>query len=166
MSDRYSDDQMNGYNGPTNPTTQHTDFSRMSAGERREHIDRLEYADAKAEHDAKEAALQARVREATERSLQGNQWLKAQQAGLNNFRSTVQNGQVTTEQLNRPTGNLTGHDFTAPQALVDQLNVWVGDIELGPIQAREMMERGEIKQDTYYAAVDKALAPYGYGRFR
>jgi hypothetical protein len=134
--------------------------------QRREQINQLEYADAKAEVDAKEAALQARVREATERSLQGNQWLKAQEAGLNNFRSTVQNGRTTIEQINPKVGNLTGHDFTAPQALVDTLNVWVGGIQLGPVQAREMMQRGEISQDAYYAAVDKALAPYGYGRFR
>lgn len=166
MTDRYSADQMNGYNGPTNPTAPSTDFSRMDADQRREYIDQLEYADAKAEVDAKEAALQARVRKATERSLQGNQWLKAQEAGLNNFRSITQNGRTTFEQINPKVGNLTGSDFTAPQALVDTVNVWVGGMELGPQQAKEMMQRGEISQDTYYAAVDKALAPYGYGSFR
>jgi hypothetical protein len=167
-NDRYNEDQMNGYNGPTHssplPSAEEQRLMAMTREQRRDYIDQIEHASAKAEHDAKEAALQAQIREATERSLAGNQWYQAQQRGLNNQRVTVQNGVMRTERLNDRSGNHQSDysDFTAPAALVDTLPITVGGIQLGPDQAREMLARGEISEKAYYAGLDAALEPYGY----
>ena len=99
-------------------------------------------------------------------SLDGNPYYQNLLRGQSNAqRVTVQDGVTTHEQLNQR-GSLTNHDFTAPQALVDTIPVTIGGIQLGPQQAKEMMQRGEIREDAYYDALDEALADYGYKSFR
>ncbi len=49
---------------------------------------------------------------------------------------------------------------------MDTIPVTIGGIQLGPQQAKEMMLRGEIREDAYYDALDEALADYGYKSFR
>lgn len=142
----------------------HASMAAMTPEQRRDHIDRIEHAASVAEHNEKQAALRAKVEAATQVSLAGNAWFQAQRQGQLNQRITVADGQTTVEQLNaRPAGN-TGPFTAPPAALVDQLPVTVGGIQLGPRQARDMLARGEISQADYDAGLNEALIPYGYGK--
>ncbi|MDW9931990.1 hypothetical protein GOB12_02320 [Sinorhizobium meliloti] len=163
-NERYSTEQMtqnaeHAYKTP--PTAEELGFMSMSPDQRRDYISRMEHAAAKATHDTKVAALQEQVRKATEVSLQGNQWYQMQQRGQLSQRVSVSDGQTTTENL-RATPNASSNAYTAPKALVDQLPVTVGGIQLGPDQAKEMLARGEISARDYQSAVNEALKPYGY----
>jgi 5-hydroxyisourate hydrolase-like protein (transthyretin family) len=151
---------------PRQPTEQEYAFASMSVEQRADHIDRLKHLSAVTSYNNKEAALKAKVAAATEVSLAGNAWYQAKQAGTLNQRVTVQNGRTTVEQLNQKTDTRNGAYAMPPRALIDQVPVTVGGIQLGPKQAQEMMARGEISEDDYAHAVDVAMAPYGYGSFR
>jgi hypothetical protein len=144
----------------TNMTTNNNSIEAALAGmsyeQRREAIDRIEHANAVAQHNEREAALRAKVEAATEVSLKGNSWYQMQQSGQ------LRTGQALTEGQKAIAAAAKPMSGSAPQALVDQLPVTVGGIQLGPKQAREMVDRGEISRADYVAAVNAALVPYGH----
>ncbi|TIL44961.1 MAG: hypothetical protein E5Y32_22850 [Mesorhizobium sp.] len=146
----------------TNMTTNNNSIEAALAGmsyeQRREAIDRIEHANATAQHNEREAALRAQVEAATEASLKGNQWLQMQQSGQ------LRSGQALTEGQAKIAAAAAAQPMNgnAPQALVDQLPVTVGGIQLGPQQAKDMLARGEITRADYVAGVNAALAPYGH----
>ncbi|NGO54824.1 hypothetical protein [Allomesorhizobium camelthorni] len=146
------------------PTAAESAFQAMTGEQRRDHIDRLEYASVKADQANKAAALKAQVDAATQVSLDGNAWFQAQQRGQLNQRITVANGQTTVEQLNAKAPMNSGPFISAPAAIVDQLPVTVGGIQLGPQQAKDMLARGEISKADYDRGLNEALIPYGYGK--
>ncbi|AID30572.1 hypothetical protein [Mesorhizobium jarvisii] len=133
------------------------DLANMTGEQRREELRRVDALAAQAQRDQKEAALRAQVDTATERGLLFNQQLQAQRMGVNT-------GQALNEGQSRiaKAASDAPHAHSAPQALIDQLPVKVGGIELGPQQAKDMLARGEIRQADYAAAVNHALKPYGY----
>ncbi|MER8743225.1 hypothetical protein NKH54_09080 [Mesorhizobium sp. M1004] len=165
---RYSDDQMSGSSSHTysEPTEQERALMAMSATQREEVIDRMRFDAARATHLEKEARLKAQIAAATEVSLAGNQWYQAQQRGQLSQRVSISNGKTTVEQLNAKADPSNSAFAVPPRALVDSLPVTVGGIQLGPKQARQMVEAGEISPADYAAAVEQAVAPYGYGSFR
>lgn len=120
-----------------------------------ERIDRMRFDAAKERHDRKEADLKAQVETATEVSLRANQQLAAQRMGINGGQALTAGQQMAAQEA-------SGDAFmVAPRALIDQLPVTIGGIQLGPKQAQDMLARGEIRRADYVAAVNKALAPYG-----
>ncbi|TIP26246.1 MAG: hypothetical protein E5X67_21025 [Mesorhizobium sp.] len=149
------------------PTAAEQAIMNMSPAERADHIDRMRHAAAVANYSEKEARMKAQIAAATEVSLAGNQWYQAQQRGQLSQRVSISNGKTTVEQLNAKAPPSDSSAFAIPpRALVDSLPVTVGGIQLGPKQARQMVEAGEISPEDYGAAVERAVAPYGYGSFR
>ncbi|UVK36823.1 hypothetical protein LHFGNBLO_003786 [Mesorhizobium sp. AR10] len=140
---------------PSGITVNGRDLASMSTTERHEELRRVDAAAEQAKAAQKEAALQAQIAAATERSLQFNEQLRAQRVGINT-------GQALSEGQKAQVAAAKPMNGSAPQALVDQLPVTVGGIQLGPKQAREMADRGEITRADYVAAVNAALAPYGH----
>ncbi|CAH2394513.1 hypothetical protein [Mesorhizobium ventifaucium] len=166
---RYSEDQMNetaSHKPAAAPTTAELAIMNMTQAERETHIDKLRHASAVAAYNEKEARLKAQVAAATEVSLAGNQWYQAQQRGELSQRVSISNGKTTVEQLNAKADPSDSAFAVPPRALVDSLPVTIGGIQLGPKQARQMVEAGEISAKDYAAAVELAVAPYGYGSFR
>ncbi|ESY82805.1 hypothetical protein X739_25760 [Mesorhizobium sp. LNHC220B00] len=166
---RYSEEQMSGSARHTysEPTEEERALMAMSTTQREELIDRMRYDAARATHLEKEARMKAQIAAATEVSLAGNHWYQAQQRGQLSQRVSVTNGQTTVEQLNAKAPPSNSSAFSVPpRALVDSLPVTIGGIQLGPKQARQMAEDGEISMEDYGEAVARAVAPYGYGSFR
>ncbi|MER9521507.1 hypothetical protein NKI44_29815 [Mesorhizobium sp. M0614] len=164
--DRYSDDQMSGKDSDKPMSATEKAFANMTPEQRSEFVERAQHASAKAAHDEKAAKLRAQVAAATEVSLAGNAWYQQQQRGTLSQRVSISNGVTKVEQLNAPAPESASSAFAVPpRALVDTIPVTVGGIQLGPKQAREMYERGEISANDYGAGLDEALRPYGY-RFR
>jgi hypothetical protein len=138
----------------------------MTQDERDMFIDKMRHASAVAAYNEEEARLKAKVAAATEVSLAGNQWYQAQQRGQLSQRVSISNGKTTVEQINAKADPSNSAFAVPPRALVDRLPVTIGGIQLGPQQARQMVEAGEISAKDYAAAVELAVAPYGYGSFR
>lgn len=108
-----------------------------------------------AEKDRQEADFQERIAAQTEAGLRANQQMQAKRMGINT-------GQALNEGQKAQVAAASAGAFNAaPQALVDQLPVTIGGIQLGPQQAKDMLARGEIRQADYVAAVNAALTPYG-----
>lgn len=145
------------------PTVEEARFMAMSAEERREHIERMEWASKKAEHDAREARIKAEVERATEVSLANNAWLQSHQRGTLSQRAEVRDGRMTVETIN-PAFDLSKGTIGAPQALIDGLGLKIGGVSLGAKEAQAMVLRGEIRAQDYQAAVNEALVPYGYAK--
>ncbi|MFC3325668.1 hypothetical protein [Mesorhizobium cantuariense] len=165
----YSDEQMResaSHKPTTMPTMAEFAIMNMTTAERETHIDKMRHAAAVANYNEKEARIKAQVAAATEVSLAGNQWYQAQQRGELSQRVSVSNGKTTVEQLNAKADPSNSAFAVPPRALVDILPVTVGGIQLSPKQARQMVEAGEISTADYAAAVELAVAPYGYGSFR
>lgn len=118
-------------------------------------VDQMRRDHEQAEKDRKEAAFQEQIAAQTEAGLRANQQLQAKRLGINT-------GQALTEGQKAQITAAKPMNGSAPQALVDQLAVTVGGIQLGPQQAKDMAARGEISQGDYVAAVNAALVPYGY----
>ncbi|MER9934708.1 hypothetical protein [Mesorhizobium sp. M0088] len=148
------------------PTAAEQAIMNMSPAQRAEHIDRMRHAAAVANYTEKEDRVKAQVAAATEVSLAGNQWYQAQQRGQLSQRVSISNGKTTVEQINAKADPSNSAFAIPPRALVDSLPVTIGGIQLGPKQARQMVEAGEISAKDYAAAVELAVAPYGYGSFR
>ncbi|MER9852243.1 hypothetical protein NKJ55_34155 [Mesorhizobium sp. M0106] len=166
---RYSEDQMNesaSHKPTAAPTAAELAIMNMTTAERETHIDKMRHAAAVANHNDKEARMKAQIAAATEVSLAGNQWYQAQQRGQLSQRVSISNGKTTVEQLNAKADRSSSAFAIPPRALVDSLPVTIGGIQLGPKQARQMVEAGEISPEDYGAAVERAVAPYGYGSFR
>ncbi|ESY02037.1 hypothetical protein X753_24975 [Mesorhizobium sp. LNJC399B00] len=104
---------------------------------------------------AKEEAFKADIAHRTELGLRANQQLNAKRSGFNTGQALNEGQQARAAAANASAFN------AAPQALVDQLPVTIGGIQLGPQQAKDMLARGEIRQADYVAAVNVALKPYG-----
>ncbi|RWM97680.1 MAG: hypothetical protein EOR86_07585 [Mesorhizobium sp.] len=139
-------------------TTGTTDIRVQEARERQALEDRVAQMrrdHEQAEKDRREAAFKERIAAQTEAGLRANQQFQAQRHGLNT-------GQALTEGQKAQAAAAKPMNGSAPQALVDQLAVTVGGIQLGPQQAKDMAARGEISQGDYVAAVNAALVPYGY----
>ncbi|RWP72790.1 hypothetical protein [Mesorhizobium sp.] len=166
---RYSEEQMNetaSHKPTAMPTMAEFAIMNMTTAERETHIDKMRHASAVADRNEKEARLKAQVAAATEVSLAGNQWYQAQQRGQLSQRVSVSNGKTTMEQLNAKADPSSSAFAIPPRSLVDIVPVTVGGIQLSPKQARQMVEAGEISAKDYAAAVELAVAPYGYGSFR
>lgn len=136
----------------------HVDIREQEARERQALEDRVAQMrrdHEQAEKDRQEAAFQEQIAQQTQAGLWANQQLQAQRHGLNT-------GQALTEGQKAQAAAAKPMNGSAPQALVDQLAVTVGGIQLGPQQAKDMMARGEISRADYVAAVNAALTPYGY----
>ncbi|TIN71363.1 MAG: hypothetical protein E5Y30_11850 [Mesorhizobium sp.] len=142
----------------TNNNSIEAALAGMTHEQRREAIDRIDHANAVAEHNEREAAIKAQVEAQTETSLKGNQWLQLQQSGQ------LRSGQALTEGQAKIAAAAAAQPMNgnAPQALVDQLPVTIGGINFSPIDARRMMERGEVSRVDYAAAVNAEVARYGY----
>ena len=146
------------------PTAEENAFAAMTGEQRHEHIERMRHASAVAAHNEKQAAIKAQVDAMTEVGLAGNAWFQAAQRGQLNQRITVANGQTTVEQINAKAPMNSGPFISAPAAIIDQLPVTVGGIQLGPQQAKDMLARGEISKADYDRGLNEALIPYGYGK--
>lgn len=146
---------------PRQPTAEETRFASLTQAEREEHINRMRHAAAKADHDAKEAALQERVRAATELSLKHNH--AYQHGGGFNFTATVRDGQAAIQENRTYRSTDSGSSFpVAPPAMINETPIHIGGIQLGPKQAKEMMETGQISRDDYEAALNVQLAKRGF----
>lgn len=108
-----------------------------------------------AEKDRQEVAFNEQIAAQTEAGLRGNQQLQAQRMGINT-------GQALNEAQKAQAAGASAFNNSAPQALVDQLPVTIGGIQLGPQQAKDMVAQGHYTQAEYVAAVNAALTPYGY----
>ncbi|TIL29499.1 hypothetical protein [Mesorhizobium sp.] len=143
---RYNEDQMNENASPkpaTMPTMAEFAVMNITPAERETHIDKMRHAAAVADHNEKEALMKAQIAAATEVSLAGNQWYQVQQRGQLSQRVSVSNGKTTVEQLNAKADPSSSAFAIPPRALVDSLPVTIGGIQLGPKQARQMVEAGE-----------------------
>lgn len=139
-------------------TTGTTDIRAQEARDRQALEDRVAQMrrdHEQAEKDRQDAAFREQIAAQTEAGLRANQQLQAQRYGLNT-------GPALTEAQKAQAAAAKPMNGSAPQALVDQLAVTVGGIQLGPQQAKDMMARGEISRADYAAAVNAALVPYGY----
>ncbi|MDF3207945.1 hypothetical protein EOA22_05270 [Mesorhizobium sp. M7A.F.Ca.US.014.04.1.1] len=140
-------------------TTGSTDIRAQEARDRQtleNRVAQMRRDHAQSEKDRQEAALQERIAQQTEAGLRANQQLQAKRMGIVNTGQAMTDGQKAQIAAAKPMNG------SAPQALVDQLAVTVGGIQLGPQQAKDMAARGEISQGDYVAAVNAALVPYGY----
>ncbi|MDW9354626.1 hypothetical protein GOA97_01930 [Sinorhizobium meliloti] len=138
---------------PRAPTTEEYGFMNMTADQRRDYIDQMEHASAKAAHDAKENALQADIARATELSVANNPQLQAQRMG------------VTTNRVvsSREVGMI------APPEVVSKTPVRFNGIEISGQQAKDMVTYGQWSEGEYRKALSEALAVHGYkapGNFR
>lgn len=125
------------------PNAEEMRFMSMSANERRDHIDRMEHAAARAEHVRKEAELQRMVEQQTALSVSRNRQL--------NF------GGQTITRVNGDGTTSTEHRSEAIRHVaVDMTNipVTIGGIQLGPEQARQMVADGMVSQEDYRAALN------------
>ncbi|MER8623094.1 hypothetical protein [Mesorhizobium sp. M1143] len=139
-------------------TTGTTDIRAQETRERQaleDRVDQMRRDHEQAEKDRKEADFQEQIAAQTEAGLRANQQLQAKRLGINTEQALTE-GQKAQVAAAKPMNG------SAPQALVDQLPVTVGGIQLGPQQAKDMAARGEISQGDYVAAVNAALVPYGY----
>ncbi|MER9524153.1 hypothetical protein NKI96_11265 [Mesorhizobium sp. M0292] len=139
-------------------TTGTTDIRAQEARERQAlegRVDQMRRDLEQAERDRREAEFNEQIAAQTEAGLRANQQLQAKRLGINT-------GQALTEGQKAQIAAAKPMNGSAPQALVDQLPVTVGCIQLGPQQAKDMAARGEISQGDYVAAVNAALVPYGY----
>ncbi|TPN99870.1 hypothetical protein [Mesorhizobium sp. B1-1-5] len=140
-------------------TTGHTDIRAQEARERQALEDRVAQMrrdHEQSEKDRQDAHFKEQIAAQTEAGLRANQQLQAQRMGI------VNTGQALTEGQKAQIAAAKPMNGSAPQALVDQLAVTVGGIQLGPQQAKDMAARGEISQGDYVTAVNAALVPYGY----
>ncbi|MER9261445.1 hypothetical protein [Mesorhizobium sp. M0619] len=139
-------------------TTGTTDIRAQEARERQaleDRVDQMRRDHEQAERDRREADFNEQIAAQTEAGLRANQQLQAKRLGINT-------GQALTEGQKAQIAAAKPMNGSAPQALVDQLAVTVGGIQLGAQQAKDMAARGEISQGDYVAAVNAALVPYGY----
>lgn len=146
----------NNTNTPTISAAEQQRINAMPVDQRREYYDRVEYEATKAEHDRKEAELQAKVAAQVQEGLRFNQQIAAQRNGVNTGQALSEGQAKTAEAMKSSNFN------QAPQALIDALPVTIGGIQLGPQQAKDMLARGEIKQADYAAAVSAEVSRYGY----
>ncbi|MER9694889.1 hypothetical protein NKJ16_23520 [Mesorhizobium sp. M0179] len=139
-------------------TTGTTDIRAQEARERQgleDRVTQMRRDHEQAEKDRQEVAFQERIAAQTEAGLRANQQMQAKRLGINT-------GQALNEGQKAQLAAASAGAFNAaPQALVDQLPVTIGGIQLGPQQAKDMLARGEIRQADYVAAVNAALKPYG-----
>ncbi|MQW08093.1 hypothetical protein GHK45_31460 [Sinorhizobium meliloti] len=138
---------------PRAPTAEEYGFMNMSADQRRDYIDQMEHAAAKADHDAKEAALQAEIAKATELSVANNAQLQAQRMGFSQNRVTS----------SRDVGMI------APPEVVAETAVRFNGIEISAQQGKDMVANGQWSEAEYRAALGEALAVRGFkapGNFR
>ncbi|WP_256754200.1 hypothetical protein [Mesorhizobium sp. Mes31] len=110
-----------------------------------------------AEQSRKEEAFNEQIAAQTEAGLRANEQMQAKRLGVNTGQA-LNDWQAQTAKA--VAANASAFN-AAPQALIDQLPVTIGGIQLGPTQAKEMLARGEIRQADYVAAVNVALTPYG-----
>ena len=122
----------------------------------------MRHAAAKADHDAKEAALQERVRAATELSLKHNH--AYQSGGGFNHTATFQNGQLVIKEVKQTYRSTdSGSAFpVAPPAMIKDTPLWIGGVQLGPQQAKDMLDAGQISRADYEAALNVELSKRGF----
>lgn len=136
----------------------HVNIREQEARDRQaveDRVDQMRRDHEQAEKGRKEADFQEQIAAQTEAGLRANQQMQAKRMGINT-------GQALNESQKAQIAAAKPMNGSAPQALVDQLAVTVGGIQLGPQQAKDMAARGEISQGDYVAAVNAALVPYGY----
>lgn len=137
----------------------------MSRVERDEYFARME---ARAEQTAaaiKEYELQKEIAETVEHSLAKNAQYQRALRGQHPTRWSSDDDNANTRQALAQPSAFMG----APAALIDQLPIFVGGIQLGPQQAKELLASGQISQRDYDAGLSAELARYGYalpGSFR
>ncbi|WP_027163660.1 hypothetical protein [Mesorhizobium sp. WSM1293] len=125
---------------------------RQALGDR---VDQMRRDHEQAEQGRKDAAFNEKIAAQTEAGLRANQQLQAQRMGINT-------GQALNEAQKAQAASAKAFSNAAPQALVDQVPVTIGGIQLGPQQAKDMVAQGHYTQAEYAAAVNAALTPYGY----
>lgn len=143
----YESDQF-AYKAP--PSAEERRLMDMTTEQRREEIDKMEYAAARSEHLRKEAELQRQVETATALSVSRNQQLNH---GGQSF-ARVSGNTTTIEHRSVIADRRTGVD-------VSNIPLTLGGIQVGPDQARQLVAQGMFSEAEYKEAMRFEAAKRG-----